>query len=57
MKKYISALAIAAAMLTSSCSDFLDKEPDFLSPSNYYRTPEQIQSALNGVYNLSLIHI
>ena len=38
-------------MLTSSCSDFLDKEPDFLSPSNYYRTPEQIQSALNGVYN------
>ncbi|MDE6611293.1 MAG: RagB/SusD family nutrient uptake outer membrane protein, partial [Muribaculaceae bacterium] len=51
MKKYISALAIAAAMLTSSCSDFLDKEPDFLSPSNYYRTPEQIQSALNGVYN------
>ena len=38
-------------MLTSSCSDFLDKEPDFLSPSNYYRTPKQIQSALNGVYN------
>lgn len=51
MKKYISALAIAAAMLTSSCSDFLDKEPDFLSPSGYYRTPAQIESALNGVYN------
>ena len=37
-------------MLTSSCSDFLDKEPDFLSPSNYYRTPEQIQSALDSMY-------
>lgn len=51
MKKYISAVAIAATLLCSSCSDFLDKDPDFLSPENSYRTPEQIQSALNGVYN------
>lgn len=51
MKKYISALTVAAAMLCSSCSDFLEKEPDFLTPENYYKTPEQIESALNGVYN------
>ncbi|MDE5728171.1 MAG: RagB/SusD family nutrient uptake outer membrane protein [Duncaniella sp.] len=51
MKKYIVSLAVAAAMIFSSCSDFLDKEPDFLSPSNYYKSPEQVQSALNGVYN------
>ncbi|MCM1066241.1 MAG: RagB/SusD family nutrient uptake outer membrane protein [Muribaculaceae bacterium] len=52
MKKYISALALAASMLlSSSCSDFLDKEPDFLSPENFYSTPEQMESAMNGVYN------
>lgn len=52
MKKYISAIALAAALVsgTASCS-FLDKEPDFLSPTNYYKTPDQVESALNGVYN------
>lgn len=44
-------MAIAAGLLLGSCSDFLDKEPDFLSPSNYYNTPEQVEAALNGVYN------
>lgn len=52
MKKYITSLAVAAAaLLCGSCSDFLDKEPDFLTPENYYKNPEQVQSALNGVYN------
>jgi len=51
MNKNISIMAVAATMLLSSCSDFLDKDPDFLSPSNYYRTPEQVESALNGIYN------
>ncbi|MBD5366459.1 MAG: RagB/SusD family nutrient uptake outer membrane protein [Bacteroides sp.] len=52
MKKYLSILAAAATLLCgTSCSDFLDKEPDFLTPANYYQTPAQIQSALNGVYN------
>lgn len=50
MKKYIASLAAGAILLTS-CSDFLDKEPDFLTPDNYYKTPDQIESALNGVYN------
>lgn len=51
MKKYISAIAMAAALLCTSCDDFLDKEPDFLSPDNYYKTPAQVESALNGIYN------
>ncbi len=51
MKKYISALTIATAAVCTSCSDFLDKEPDFLTTGNYYKNPAQIESALNGVYN------
>lgn len=50
LKSYISASAIAATMLLGSC-DFLEKEPDFLTPESYYKTPEQIEAALNGVYN------
>lgn len=42
---------MAAALLCSSCDDFLEKEPDFLSPDLYYTTPAQVESALNGVYN------
>lgn len=51
MKKYILALGMVAGLSLSSCSDFLDKEPDFLSPEKYYKTEEQMKSALNGVYN------
>ncbi|MCM1070328.1 MAG: RagB/SusD family nutrient uptake outer membrane protein [[Clostridium] fimetarium] len=51
MNRYISAIALGTALLFSSCDDFLQKEPDFLSPDNYYNTPEQVESALNGVYN------
>ncbi|MBD5233752.1 MAG: RagB/SusD family nutrient uptake outer membrane protein [Bacteroidales bacterium] len=53
MNKYIKVTALAAGIMLAgtSCSDFLDKDPDFLSPSNYYKTTEQVQSALNGVYN------
>lgn len=51
MKRYIAAAAIAAGLTLTGCSDFLDKEPDFLSPENYYQTADQMQSALNGVYN------
>lgn len=51
MKLHIYALALASALAFGSCSDFLDKEPDFLTTSNYYKTPAQVESALNGVYN------
>lgn len=48
------AVAIAAFTLTlSSCSDFLETTPaDFLSPANYYETEEQLNFALNGVYDI-----
>lgn len=51
MNKYISVIVMVAALLCSSCDDFLEKEPDFLSPDNYYKTSAQVESALNGVYN------
>lgn len=52
MKKYASIAIIAfAASMTTSCSDILNKEPDFISPGYYYNTQEEMQSALNGVYN------
>lgn len=35
-----------------SCQKILDTHPtDFISPGAFYKTPEQLQSALNGVYN------
>lgn len=49
MKRYISILLIAL-FLGSSC-DILDKDPDFTVPENYYKTEEDLQKALNGVYN------
>ncbi len=37
----------------SSCNDFLENNPtDFLSPVNYYQTPEQLQFARAGVYDI-----
>lgn len=36
-----------------ACGSFLDTEPsDFLSPVNYYETEEQLELALNGVYDI-----
>ena len=51
MKRYIAAVALAAGLSLTGCSDYLDKEPDFLSPENFYQTSDQMESALNGVYN------
>lgn len=53
MKKNIkySFLALACSLLTTSCSDFLDENPkSFLSPDNYYKTVDDINSGLNAVY-------
>lgn len=50
LKSKINIIAVGAIALLSSCN-FLDKEPDFLSPENYYSTPAQMESALNGIYN------
>ena len=36
-----------------SCKKFLDTQPqDFLSPLNYYKTEQHLNSALNGVYDI-----
>lgn len=51
MNRFFNIVAIATAVICNSCSSFLEKEPDFLTPANYYSTPQQIESALNGVYN------
>lgn len=51
MNRYFSTFALAAAIFCNSCTSFLEKEPDFLTPASYYSTPEQVESALNGVYN------
>lgn len=44
---------ILCALCTTSCKKFLEVKPtDFLSPSTYYQTPEQLEFALNGVYDM-----
>ncbi|MFD1628311.1 RagB/SusD family nutrient uptake outer membrane protein [Pseudopedobacter beijingensis] len=40
-------------MVMTSCEKFLEVEPtDFLAPSTYYRTPQHLEYALNGVYDM-----
>ena len=51
----IKYLILALISLTSlnSCESFLDTKPtDFLSPSNYYETEQQLQYARAGVYSI-----
>lgn len=51
IKYYILALLFTISI--SSCEKFLDTEPtDFLSPSNYYETEQQLQYARAGVYSI-----
>jgi hypothetical protein len=46
---------IAAAILTTSCSDFLDPEPnDVLAPENFYSTGQDAVTAVNSVYAQSV---
>lgn len=40
----------ASCLCLNSCS-LMDKEPDFVSPDYYYNTEDELQLALNGVYN------
>lgn len=50
MKRFVLLLTILATLGTS-CSKVLDKDPDFVSPENYYNTEADLIKALNGVYN------
>jgi hypothetical protein len=52
MKKQIIILFLFCCVSFSSCDKFLDTKPqDFVSPENYYNTEEDLNRALNGVYN------
>jgi starch-binding outer membrane protein, SusD/RagB family len=51
MKKIII-LILLTMCSTLSCKKFLETTPeDFVSPENYFNTEQELQRALNGVYN------
>ena len=49
--KHTILLWMTVCLLATSCSNILDKEPDFVSPDYYYNTESELLQALNGVYN------
>lgn len=52
--KTLKNLIICAILFCSatSCSDFLDKEPNQLGTGNFYQTDEEAEQAVNAVYNV-----
>jgi len=53
MKKSIIFIGLLAAGLFSSCSSFLEEEPqDFLGESNFYKTEKDATIGLNGVFGI-----
>lgn len=51
MKKNLF-LILLLAISFGSCKKFLDTKPqDFVSPENYFNTEDDMQRAINGVYN------
>ncbi|MRX45759.1 RagB/SusD family nutrient uptake outer membrane protein [Pedobacter puniceum] len=52
MKQLKTLIFTILVLVTSSCEKFLDTKPtDFISPEAYYNTPQQLEIALNGVYD------
>lgn len=50
MKKIYLVLGIAASMMFSSCSDFLDREPSTELPINSaIKSTSDLQNAVNGI--------
>ncbi len=49
--KSIYTLLLTITVVLSSCSSLLDKEPDFVTPENYFRNEGEAMNSLNGVYN------
>lgn len=51
--KYKYLIIVLFSLLSlGACKNYLDTKPtDFLNPSNYYRTPEQLEFARRGVYS------
>lgn len=51
MRTKIHYILPACILLLASCSDFLEEKPkSFLSPDNFYKTIDDINSGLNAVY-------
>lgn len=51
MKRNILFLAVSAALLTSSCSDFLDVQPEGNATINaYFLNDQQAIDAVDGLY-------
>ena len=53
MKYATGALLLAVSLLSTLVAgcDFLEAEPKtFITSSNYYQTPEQVRSAVHGIY-------
>lgn len=50
MKKVQHILLCASLLLADACSLLDTESQDFIDPKKYYKTEEQLQSALNGVY-------
>ncbi len=51
MKKILTILFSGLAALALPSCSFLETEPDFNVPDGYYETEEEMQYALNGIYN------
>lgn len=52
MKKIIYFFTLTLIFILSSCEKFLDTKPtDFLSPVNYFNKAENIELAVNSIYN------
>ncbi|MGM9758803.1 MAG: RagB/SusD family nutrient uptake outer membrane protein [Parabacteroides sp.] len=52
MKRFVTYLAVAFALVMSSCSDFLDRYPsDSLSPATFWQTEDDAYLAMVGCYN------
>jgi len=53
MKNLNLLIIIALVLVSTSCKKVLETKPsDFLSPENYYKTAEELQFGLNGVYDV-----
>ncbi|MCK7555967.1 hypothetical protein MKQ70_13425 [Chitinophaga sedimenti] len=45
-------ISLLLLLTTMSCSKFLEEAPaGALDPGNFYKTPEQVQAAVNGTYD------
>ena len=52
MKKLIYIVAVSAALVATSCTDYLDTENIYgLNTEVFYKTPDDINAAISGIYN------